>query len=79
MKNITKFSQLPTIALASVLLFSGAQGAFAASSVVRAPVASVGQITQADYLYHKKHYAYKYEGKYYNHRAQSNGAWHYSN
>jgi hypothetical protein len=76
MKIIKRLNDLAPVALAGLLLVSAAPVAVAATA--HAAGVSNNVITQADYLYHKKHYAYHYKGHYYNHRSETNGQWHYN-
>lgn len=81
MRVLKRLTALSSIALAGVLYVSGAGNAVAAPERAQAfqtePSLPHNLIFSADYQYHGQHYKYKDGGRYYNHRSQQGGKWHY--
>ena len=81
MKTLTRVSLFSSIALAGFLYICGTQAAAAAPAF--APVAPAlvssphNSSVQAYYNYRGRRYAYRYGGRYYNHRSYRNGHWRY--
>ena len=69
-----------SVTLVGVLYVFGAQGAVAAPGLTRVGVTESSptlQSVSAYYRYHGQHYAYRYGGRYYDHRSYRDGHWVY--
>jgi hypothetical protein len=90
MKISKRLILVPSLALAGLLFFSGAQSAAAAEPgalhsqaidsshhAVSTPAYYMYQGRRYPYRYHGSYYYYRYGGRYYNHRVYTSGHWRY--
>ena len=80
MKNCISLSLLSPIALAGFFCLSPAKPATALTVAVPTPAieqAATSLETPVYYTHGGHRYAYRYRGRYYNHRRYSNGHWGY--
>jgi hypothetical protein len=80
MTSIKQFLALSTLSFAALGVSAGTSIAAtngAQMHSARADVSAAQGLAPAYYTYENKHYVYKYNGHYYNHRAYKNGHWSY--